>query len=65
MAENEKNKGNEALKSNDIKEALEYYTKSIEYDPTLAAAFCNRSLIHLKLKNFGKAIEDANKAISL
>ena len=50
-AENEKIKGNEALKSNDLNEALNYYTKSLEYDSTLTASYCNRALVNLKLKS--------------
>lgn len=50
-AQNEKLKGNEALKSNDLKEALNYYTKSIEYDDKLSASYCNRALVHLKMKS--------------
>ncbi|KAL4473939.1 hypothetical protein ABPG72_000301 [Tetrahymena utriculariae] len=64
-AENEKNKGNEALKSKDYKEAIEYYTKSIEYDPKLAASYCNRALVYLKLKEYDKVVKDCNKAIEL
>jgi len=51
-AENEKNKGNEAIRSKDYSEALEYYTKSIKYDPTMAASYCNRALVQLKLKEY-------------
>ena len=51
-AENEKIKGNEALKSNDLKEALNYYTKSLEFDDKLTASYCNRALVNLKLKSY-------------
>ncbi len=30
-----------------------------------AATYCNRALAYLKLKNFGRAIEDCNKAVEL
>ena len=50
-AENEKIKGNEALRSNDLNEALNYYTKSLEYDDKMAASYCNRALVYLKLKS--------------
>lgn len=50
-AENEKIKGNEALRSNDLKEALNYYTKSLEYDDKLSASYCNRALVYLKMKS--------------
>ncbi|KRX03752.1 hypothetical protein PPERSA_04260 [Pseudocohnilembus persalinus] len=58
-AENEKNKGNEAIRSKDYNEALQYYTKSIEYNPSLAASYCNRAL------NYEKCIKDCNKAIAM
>lgn len=51
-AQNEKLKGNEALKSNDLNEALNYYTKSLEFDDRLSASYCNRALVYLKLKSF-------------
>ena len=68
-AENEKNKGNEALKSKDLQEALFYYSKSIEYDPTLETSYCNRALVYLEQKGilqfleYEHAINDCNKAI--
>ncbi|EGR34072.1 tpr domain conserved [Ichthyophthirius multifiliis] len=64
-AENEKNKGNEALKSKDFKEAIEYYTKSLQYDPQLSASYSNRALVYLKLKEYQKCITDCNKAIQI
>ena len=53
------------MKSKDFKEAITYYTKSIEYDGTLAASYCNRALAYLKLKEYDKVITDCNIAISL
>lgn len=64
-AENEKNKGNEAVKSKDFEEALQYYSKSIEYNPKLAPSYCNRALVYLKLKNYDECIKDCNRAIGL
>ena len=42
-AEMEKNKGNEAFKSADYEECINYYTNSVEILPT-AATFNNRGL---------------------
>ena len=39
----EKNKGNEAFKSGDFEESINYYTNSIEIFPT-AATYNNRGL---------------------
>lgn len=50
LAENERNKGNESMKSKDFDEAIGYYTRSIEYDPSMASSYCNRALVHLKKK---------------
>ena len=50
MSERQKLKGNEALKSKDFDEAINYYTKSIQYDPKSFQSFGNRALIHLKKK---------------
>ena len=65
QAENEKNKGNEFMKSKEYNSAVECYAKSISINDQEAAAFCNRAMAYLKLKNFGKAIEDANRALDL
>lgn len=50
MAERERLKGNEALKSKDFDEAINYYTKSIELDSKSFQAFGNRALVYLKKK---------------
>ena len=65
VAENERLKGNECMKSRDYNEALVCYSKSIELHPDEAATYSNRAMSYIKLKDFGKAIEDANKAIKL
>jgi len=64
-AEEEKVKGNEALRSQDYKEAIQYYSKAIEYDPTLAASYTNRAFVFLKLKEYQKCIGDCNVALQL
>lgn len=33
------------MRSNDLAEALNYYSKSIHYDSTMAASYCNRALV--------------------
>lgn len=72
LAENERNKGNESVKSKDFDEAIGYYTRSIELDPTMAASYCNRALAYLKKKgsmvcnvDFQKALVDCEEAIQL
>ncbi|CAD8110823.1 unnamed protein product [Paramecium primaurelia] len=65
LAEQEKIKGNEALKSNDLKEAINYYTQSIQFDRQMAASYCNRALVYLKLKEYQNVINDCDYAIAL
>ena len=55
-SEMEKNKGNEAFKSGDFEESINYYTNSIEIHPT-AATYNNRGLaskcsLNVNLKMF-------------
>ena len=50
QAENEKNKGNEAIKSKDYSEAIKYYTNSIKFDPSLYQSYGNRALAYIKTK---------------
>ena len=64
-AENEKNKGNEFMKSKEFNSAVECYTKSIGINPNEAATYSNRAMAYLKLKNYGSVIDDANKALEL
>ena len=60
-----KEKGNEYAKIKKYQEALDCYTKAIEYDSTNEVFYSNRSLMHNNLGHFQKAIEDAEKALSL
>lgn len=46
-------------------EAIAEYSKAIELDPKLAAAFNNRGIIYDDLEQYQKAIDDYNKAIEL
>jgi serine/threonine-protein phosphatase 5 len=55
LAEKYKNEGNQAFKDQHFVLAIENYTKAIEYNPTEAALYGNRSF----------ALADANKAIEL
>lgn len=41
-------------------EGIDLYSKDKE---TNAKLFCNRALIQMKFKNFGRAIEDCRQAI--
>jgi tetratricopeptide (TPR) repeat protein len=50
MAEKERVKGNEAIKSKDFDEAITYYTRSIELDSRMYQSYGNRALAYLKKK---------------
>jgi tetratricopeptide (TPR) repeat protein len=65
LAEAERIKGNEAIRSGDLAEAQNYYTKSIELDSRMAASYCNRALIFLKTKDYDRCIKDASTALRL
>lgn len=65
IAENERLKGNECVKSKDFKEAVTCYSRSIELDSTEAFTFANRAMAYLKLKEYSKCIDDATKAINM
>lgn len=45
--------------------ALDKYTAAIELDASNAVFFANRAFCHLKIENYGAAIEDADMAIDL
>ena len=53
------------MKSKDYTLALTSYSKSLELDPSSPATYSNRAMTHIRLKDFGKASEDANSAIAL
>jgi serine/threonine-protein phosphatase 5 len=64
QAEELKNQGNLKFKEKKYSEAVEYYTKAIEIQPT-SVYYCNRSLNHIHLENYGLALQDAEEAIKL
>ena len=48
-----------------FEEAIRYYTKAIELNPTVAVYYGNRSFTHMKMESYGFALSDANKALEL
>eukprot|EP01113_Clastostelium_recurvatum_P027663 TRINITY_DN3340_c0_g1_i2.p1 TRINITY_DN3340_c0_g1~~TRINITY_DN3340_c0_g1_i2.p1 ORF type:complete len:476 (-),score=61.94 TRINITY_DN3340_c0_g1_i2:41-1468(-) len=63
-AERLKTEANKFFEQKKYKEAVASYSQAIDACPT-AILFSNRSFAHIKMENFGSAIEDANKAVSL
>ncbi|XP_078396151.1 sperm-associated antigen 1-like [Cetorhinus maximus] len=64
LADREKDKGNEAFRAGDHKEALLYYTRSISVIPNVIA-FNNRAQTEIKLQNWQKALNDVEKVLEL
>ncbi|XP_045454387.1 protein unc-45 homolog B [Melitaea cinxia] len=68
-AENFKNKGNEAFKSENFEEAISLYSKAInsaEKDAReLATYLKNRAAAYLKIKEYNKAVKDCDEALKI
>lgn len=45
--------------------AIVKYSKALELSPTNVKLLANRAFAHLKLENYGSAVEDSSKAIEL
>jgi stress-induced-phosphoprotein 1 len=61
----EKNKGNAAMSAGDFKTAIEHYTKAIQHDAQNHVLYSNRSAAFASLKQYGPALDDAEKTIQL
>ena len=62
---NFKEKGNEALKNNDISGAINFYTKAIEEDNNESIFFSNRAICYFKIGEIDKAMDDSQSAIEI
>lgn len=56
-------KGNEELGKGHFLQAVEMYTKGLEYQPTNSILLSNRALAYIKLENYGLALQDSDHAI--
>lgn len=65
MAVREKDKGNECYKAKEFKEAVEFYSKAFEMDPSSCVYLTNRAMANLKLKNWDLAEKDCTQAIEI
>lgn len=64
-AERLKDEANQFFKRQDYQEAVNLYSKAIDLSPESAVYYANRSIAHLRLENFGYALEDANSCLDL
>ncbi|MCK5760919.1 MAG: tetratricopeptide repeat protein [Candidatus Delongbacteria bacterium] len=64
-AQDWKELGFKALKSNDNQNAILYYNKAIKLDPEDDNSFTNRALAYSKLKDYDNAINDFTYALSM
>eukprot|EP01028_Stygiella_incarcerata_P005626 TRINITY_DN2354_c0_g1_i1.p1 TRINITY_DN2354_c0_g1~~TRINITY_DN2354_c0_g1_i1.p1 ORF type:complete len:478 (-),score=118.07 TRINITY_DN2354_c0_g1_i1:255-1688(-) len=60
-----KDEANVLFSKNKFVQAVLLYSKAIELNPENAGLWTNRSLAHIKLEEYGSAIEDADKALSV
>ena len=66
MADEFKNKGNEAFKAKDYKKSIEFYTKAIDLDPASVGAgalYSNRSASYAGLNDWARALTDAENCV--
>jgi tetratricopeptide (TPR) repeat protein len=60
-AEALKEEGNEYYKKGDAKSGIDYLSRAIALHPTNKVYYSNRVLMYLKIKDYGKALEDCQK----
>jgi len=63
-AEEYKNLGNQKLSSHQYQDAVDFYTKAIEFDPNNAIYYANRAAGYSHLAKHQLAIDDCNLAIA-
>ncbi|XP_011063061.1 PREDICTED: uncharacterized protein LOC105151201 [Acromyrmex echinatior] len=64
MAEQEREKGNEAFRAADYEEALRHYNASIDLDSNLNA-YNNRAMTFIKLQHYEDALNDCNTVLTM
>ncbi|KAK5289109.1 Hsp90 cochaperone, partial [Cryomyces antarcticus] len=65
MADALKAEGNKLFAEKDFQGAVEKFTQAIEAEPTNHVLYSNRSGAYASLKDFDKALEDANKVTEI
>ncbi|KAM9820553.1 LOW QUALITY PROTEIN: small glutamine-rich tetratricopeptide repeat-containing protein beta [Neosynchiropus ocellatus] len=64
-AEQLKNEGNNHMKEENYRSAVECYSRAIELDLRNAVYYCNRAAAHSKLGNYQEATGDCERAIGI
>ncbi|GAQ87925.1 protein phosphatase 5 [Klebsormidium nitens] len=64
-AEELKSAANEAFKDHKFAHAVDLYTQALEIRSDNAILYANRAFAHIKLEEYGSAVEDASKAIEI
>ena len=65
IADHYKQKGNDAMKSNDFNSAVKFYCQAISQSPQNHVLYSNRSAAYIKLECYQEALDDAEKTIAL
>lgn len=65
LAEKERQKGNEQVKSSEYMEAIAHYRKAVEYNPGCHLSYANMGLALMKQKQWANALIELNKAVEL
>ena len=65
QAEALKMEANKLFAEHKYAKAVVVYSKSLDLSPTNVKVLSNRAFAHLKLENYGSAVEDSSKAIEL
>jgi len=65
QAEQLKRQGNTALQEGHMEEAIRLYSEAIRLDPDNHILYSNRSAAYAKLQEYEKALEDAEKTVTL
>ena len=65
LARREKNKGNEAYRASENRDAYDSYTRSLAYDASSAVVFANRAMACLRLGLLERAEDDCTCALKI